>query len=128
MGTLTDSNSTRQKHNSLFSGASRIDSPTISLNGSVISQQDSLSHLGFYWNHHHRRNILSLHHHKERKISDLWATTASLISAGVKNCHPDSIVCIFNTILLPRLLYRLELTPLTKTQEDKLDTQARSCV
>jgi len=108
------------------SGTSRIKKPTITLNNTSILPQDRLTHLGFKWTL--KGSKLNLDHHKDTRISELWAITTSLIAAGIRHCHPNSIVTIFNSILMPKLLYGLELVKLTKTDQESLNRQARMCV
>ena len=58
----------------------------------------------------------------------MWSVATSLITAGIRNCHPNQIVTLFNSIIIPKLLYGLELATLSKTDADILNTQARICL
>lgn len=58
----------------------------------------------------------------------MWSVATSLITAGIRLCHPNQIVTLFNSIVVPKLLYGLELVTLTKSEADHLNTQARMCL
>uniref|UniRef100_A0A7M5URT5 Uncharacterized protein n=1 Tax=Clytia hemisphaerica TaxID=252671 RepID=A0A7M5URT5_9CNID len=60
--------------------------------------------------------------------AELWSVTSSLIASGVRHCHPDTIVSLFNTLIIPKLMYGLELVDLSKSELDSINAQARSCL
>ena len=108
----------------VISGKCPIPDPTILLNGKLIAPKDELKHLGFSWNINHTKR-LTLYKHQTARISELWATTSSLISCGVRKMHPNTIVSIFRSIILPKIMYGLEIAPLSRSFMDLLDTQCR---
>ena len=110
----------------VISGTSPITDPTITLDNSTIRPQKELKHLGFKWGT--LGKTLTLDRHIHSRLTDLWATTSSLISSGVRWVHPGTIATIAKSILIPKLLYGLELTELTKSFETLLNTQFRNSV
>eukprot|EP00111_Clytia_hemisphaerica_P019553 TCONS_00057647-protein len=66
----------------LISGQSPLCNPCITLNEKQIEQQCQLKHLGFNWKMD--RDKLSLKNHQDSRIAEMWATTASLTSCGVR--------------------------------------------
>ena len=119
-------NQSKTKTQFVISGPSKISSPTLTLNDCQISQQDTLTHLGFQWSK--KKSHLCLKNHRDTRVAELWSVATSLIASGIRNCHPNTIVSIYNTIVVPKLLYGLELVELTKTEMEYLDSQARACL
>uniref|UniRef100_A0A7M5WUY5 Reverse transcriptase domain-containing protein n=1 Tax=Clytia hemisphaerica TaxID=252671 RepID=A0A7M5WUY5_9CNID len=119
-------NQAKTKTQFVISGPTKIKSPTLTLNDCQISQQDTLTHLGFQWTK--KKNHLCLKNHRDTRIAELWSVATSLIASGIRNCHPSTIVSIYNTIVIPKLLYGLELVELTKSEMEYLDSQARACL
>ena len=112
----------------LISGLSRLSHPFIYLQGQRVQPITELTHLGFQWSKNKNNNKLSLQSHKDKRISELWSVTAALISAGIRKCHPNSLNTIFQTIVIPKLLYGIELINLSKTDLLHIDVQVRSCL
>ena len=110
----------------LVSGTSQIANPKISLNGKLIAAQSQLKHLGFNWQIY--KNKISLKHHQQTRISELWATTSSLITCGIRKMHPNIIATIFRTIVVPKVLYGLEITDISKGVVENMDRQFRSAL
>ena len=108
----------------VISGKCPIPNPTLSLNGKTIAPKDELKHLGYSWKANHTSK-LTLHKHQNACIAELWATTSSLISCGVRKMHPNIIVSIFKKIILPKIMYGLEIAPLSRSFMDLLDIQCR---
>ena len=108
----------------VISGKCPISNPTLSLNRKMISPKDELKHLGYSWKINHT-NKLTLHKHQSTCISELWATTSSLISCGIRKMHPNTIVSIFRRIIIPKITYGLEIAPLSRSFIDTLETQCR---
>ena len=106
------------------SGPCQLPAPALSMYNIQILPKQELVHLGFKWKI--QRNTLQLNHHKDVRISELWAVTSSLITAGIRNTHPNTIVHIFNTIVVPKLLYGLEIVRLSNSDITQLEAQARS--
>ena len=119
-------NHSKTKTQFVISGTSPLPSPKLTLNDNDIYPQDTLTHLGFQWSK--VRNRLCLHRHKATRIAELWSVTSSLIASGLRHCHPDTIVSVYNSIVIPKLMYGLELLDLTKSDLENLNTQARSCL
>ena len=61
------------------------------------------------------------------RVSELWATTDALIKSGIRFCHPYTIAKLFNTIVVPRLIYGIEICELTQPV-DKMNIHARSAL
>jgi len=55
----------------------------------------------------------------------MWAVTSSLISAGVRKLHPNQIISLFKSLVVPKLLYGVELIRLSDSARNFLDRQAR---
>ena len=111
----------------VISGKPPIPNPSITINGNNVYPKENLLYLGFTWGNTSLSNILSLKQHKQERINKLWGTTASLISAGIKKLHPYSIAAIYRTIVIPQLLYGLEIVDISHTDLDHLDRQGRAC-
>uniref|UniRef100_A0A7M5XB23 Reverse transcriptase domain-containing protein n=1 Tax=Clytia hemisphaerica TaxID=252671 RepID=A0A7M5XB23_9CNID len=119
-------NTDKQKTQFLISGKHPFPNPTLNLNGETIHPQTNLKHLGFQWSIKSRH--LSLLRHFEDRVSELWAVSSSLISCGIRKLHPSSIVTLFKSIVIPKVLYGLEITNLNVTQSQLLDRQLRSAL
>lgn len=119
-------NTDKQKTQFIVSGKHPIANPTLNMNGETIYPQSDLKHLGFKWSI--RSHHLSLDKHFEERISDLWAVSSSLISCGVRKLHPNSIATLFRSIVIPKVLYGLEIVNLNATQSQLLDRQFRSAL
>ena len=61
----------------------------------------------------------------DNRISEMWAMTSTLISAGIRKLHPNSIIQVFKSVIIPRLLYGIEIVSLSKSDKSYLDRQAR---
>ena len=81
------------------------------LDGQRIKPSLSLKHLGFKWSPKHDGASLQDSHVAER-VSELWAVTDALIRSGIRFCHPYTIGTLYTSIVVPRLLYGLELCEL----------------
>ena len=117
-------NSSSGKTQFIISGNSPLVNPQIMLNEELVNPVSQLKHLGFIWGTSSRKKI-TLQNHIDNRISELWSTISSLISCGVRKMHPNTIVSIFKSIVLPKVLYGLELTEMNGTLLDKLDRQCR---
>ena len=109
----------------IISGKSDLTFPLLQLDGKFLLPQDHLKHLGFMWKL--RRSSLQLTQH-EYRLSEMWAVTTSLISAGVRKLHPHQIVQLFKSLVIPKLLYGVELMDLSETSRINLNRQARSAM
>ena len=108
----------------IVSGNCPINDPFLVINGKKVYPQSTLKHLGFFWDV--RSKKISLTKHQENRISELWAVTSSLISSGIRKMHPNIIANIFKSIVLPKVLYGLEITTTTKTFLELMNRQCRS--
>ena len=91
----------------LISGVCPIPDPFITLEQQTIQIKQEMKHLGFKWGM--KGNRVTLDKHRQSCISDLWATTSSLISSGIRWIHPDTITNIFKTLVIPKMLYGIEV-------------------
>ena len=123
-------------HNTIFnhaktqfviSGKSPIQDPYLTLNGIRIKPQNELKHLGFTWKLNKSKK-LSLQSHVDSRLAELWSVATSLISAGIRKLHPNSIVSLFETIVIPKLLYGLEIISMPKSLTERINRQARTCL
>ena len=110
----------------LISGKSPIEHPKLSLNHKEIHTKSQLKHLGFNWQMF--KDKLSLRYHQNSRISELWATTASLTSCGIRKMHPATIATIFRSIVVPKVLYGIEITDCTNSFIENISRQCRSAL
>ena len=111
----------------VISGKSMFMNPTITVNGATIKPKQNLIHLGFNWGLSNS-GYLTLRHHKNDRINKLWATTATLVSSGIRKLHPKSIATIYQSVVVPQLLYGLEIVDMTRSELNQLDIQGRVCL
>ncbi len=112
----------------LVSGKNIPTSTYIDLNHHFVSCQDKLKHLGFMWSLK-KNGVATLNDFNvNERINKFWALIYSLIRGGARFCHPYSIVELYRTLAVPTLIYGLELTHLTATQMDDLDTEGRKAL
>ena len=109
-----------------ISGKSHLNDPTLEMYGKSVSPRETLEHLGFKWKK--QNNVLQLGFHRENRIAEIWSVTSSLISAGIRNTHPNIIVDLFKSVVIPKLLYGMEIVNLSFTEMNQLNIQARSCL
>lgn len=110
----------------VISGRSPIPNPTITVNNVSIHPKRTLTHLGFEWINSITSNELTLKQHLTNRINKLWATTASLVSSGIRKLHPYSIATIYKTVIIPQLLYGLEIVDINQTATLQLNRCGRS--
>ena len=55
------------------------------------------------------------------RVSELWATTDALIRSEIRFCRPYTMAKVFNTIVVPRLIYDIEICELTQQVLDKIN-------
>ena len=113
-----------QKTQLCTSGSCQIASPHLSMYDKKIVPKDRLEHLGFKWQL--KNNTLQLNFHKDMRLAEMWSVTSTLISAGVRNTHPKIITNLFNTVVIPKLLYGMEILRLSSSDIAHLEAQARS--
>jgi hypothetical protein len=110
----------------IISGQPTMKNITLNIDGTDVLPTKSLKHLGFHWMTH-ATNISSINKsHLEHRINDFRAASAALITSGIRFLHPNSISTLYQSLLIPRLLYGLELCHLNKTDISRLEVIARS--
>ena len=107
----------------VVSGKSYFRNPVLVLDREFVLPQDTLKHLGFIWKKNSHK--LQLKNHMEYRLNEMWSVTSSLISSGVRHLHPNQIVTLYKSIVIPKLLYGLEIINITHTEKQYLNTQAR---
>ena len=110
----------------VISGTSRLPSRTLILDGTYVLPQDTLKHLGFNWKM--KTGKLKLTHHLEYRINEMWSVVSSLISSGVRFLHPNQIITLHQSLVVPKLLYGIEILHLTATDREHLNRQSRSAL
>ena len=90
--------------------------------------QDKLKHLGFTWSLRKNGCATLNDHNVQERLNKFWALIYSLIRGGSRFCHPYSIVELYRCLAVPTLTYGLELTHLTETQMNNLDTAGRKAL
>jgi hypothetical protein len=109
----------------IISGKPNFKNSCIKIDGNVIKPKNSLTHLGFHWNvkcNHIADIQLS---HTNHRITEFLAASNALISSGIRFCHPNTIKTLFNSLLIPRLTYGLELCQLSKSHIESLQCKAK---
>ena len=64
----------------------------------------------------------------ENRVAEVWAVSASMISAVARRFYPHSIVSLFKSIILQKLTYGMEIVNLSASNQTKLDQKARCCL
>ena len=70
----------------------------------------------------------SCNKHMHSRISELWGTTSSHISSGNRWTHPATISTIAKGIIIPKLLYGIELSETTNSFLSFINTQLRNAI
>ena len=90
------------------------------------SLKDSLKHLGFHWKTNSKSKTSTIDQsHMSHRVADFWAANSALVSSVIRFLHPHSIVTWYLSLLLPKLMYGLELCHLKECDIEYLDRQAR---
>ena len=89
-----------------------------------VNSKPEMKHLGFKWGL--KGNNLTLHKHKESRVSDLWSTTSSLVSSGANWFHPNSTSTIFRSVIIPKVLYGVEILDIDKYFDTLINNQCRN--
>ncbi len=111
----------------LVSGSNTPTSTYIELNHHLVTCQDKLKHLGFTWSLRKNGCATLNDHNVQERLNKFWALIYSLIRGGSRFCHPYSIVQLYRCLAVHILTY-LELTHLTETQMNNLDTAGRKAL
>lgn len=107
----------------VISGNPYFQKPMLAMNGKLVQPQETMKHLGFIWKKHSGRLLLK--HHMEYRLSEMWSVVSSLISSGVRHLHPNQITQLLQSLVIPKLLYGLEIVKLSNTERQYLNRQAR---
>ena len=100
----------------VMSGASHHINPFVYINSLRIYPQSSLTHLGFHWSINNQNNNASFSISQvNNRIKEMWCAVNALITTGIRFCHPQTIFTLYKTIVIPKLLYGLELCQLNAT-------------
>lgn len=99
----------------------------IHINNEEIDLTNELTHLGFYWkNDNNNPNLLDiLKSHIHHRVNEFLAATYVLISEGVRCSHPNTLVTLFNTLLMPKLSSGIALCDISKALTTYLNLQRR---
>ena len=108
----------------LISGLSPLPNPKLILDSSIINTKEEMKHLGF--KRGFKGYLLTFHRHNDLCISEMWATTSSLVSCGIRWTHPNIVANIFSTLVIPKVLYGIEITNVNKYLESLISKQCRS--
>ena len=113
----------------VMSGASHHINPFVYIDSLRIYPQSSLIHLGFHWSINNQNNKASFSISQvKNRIKEMWCAVNALITTGIRFCHPQTIFTLYKTIVIPKLLYGLELCQLNATTKLKLDRVARTAL
>ena len=94
------------------------------LDSYTINAKSEMKHLGFKWGT--KGKNVTLDSHNQSRISEMWATTSSLVSCGIRWTHPSTSANVFRSIILPKVLYGIEITDVNKYFESLVNKQCRS--
>ena len=98
--------------------------PSIQIESLNVIDKPEMKHLGFKWGH--QGNLLTLSKHKESRMSELWSTTSSLVSSGIKWYHPNSTAAIFRSVIVPKTLYGIEILDINRYFDNLITNQCRN--
>ena len=100
-----------EKTEFLISGKSSIPNNVVQINGSYIYLQNKLKHLGFQWNNgNNNKKIATLQKtNLNERITQFQSVAIALIDSGIRYCQPSTIIHLYNTLAVPKLIYGLEL-------------------
>ena len=110
----------------LISGKEQITSSSIVLSNTSINLNTTLKHLGFIWDSKTSNKATLQHANIEERISQFEAAGHALIRSGIRFTHPDTIAQIYSSILIPKLLYGLELCDININTLQRLNRTARN--
>ena len=103
--------------------------PFVYVDSMRVYPQQSLTHLGFHWLVNSRSNLASFDKSQlDHRLGEMWGVVNALVTSGIRFCHPDTIFTLYTSVVLPKLLYGLELCELNKTLSRKLDIAARTAL
>ena len=112
----------------IVSGQATIKNISLVIDNIKVSPSKNLKHLGFHWQTHATKVSSINKSHLEQRINDFWAASKALITSGIRFLHPNSISTLYQSILIPKLCYGLELCHLNHTDTVRLQTNTRSAI
>ena len=111
----------------VVSGMKSVNNSIIYVDNNAIQPTSSLVHLGFHWKIKNNQKLADLQStHTVYRLQEAWAATNALISSGIRFSHPDTIKILYNTQIIPKLTYGLELCDLSINYVSSLKRHARS--
>ena len=85
-----------------------------------------LKHLGFIWDTE-KSNLATLNHiNINERTSQFQAVAHTLVRAGIRFSHPNTIIQLYNSLVIPKLTYGLEICNINQTLLNKLDVTGRN--
>ena len=112
----------------ITSGKHQIKNHFIDVSNTKINFLTKFKHLGFIWDTEHTRSKrASLQHcNVNERISQFQTVAKTLIRAGIRFCHPNTIVHLYNSLTVPKLIYGLELCELSTAFLHRMDVIGRA--
>ena len=105
----------------IASGKQQIKNCFINLSDNNIALQSKLKHLGFSWDTE-KSVFASLNNiNINERLSQFQSITHTLVHSGIRFAHPNTIVHLFKSLVVPKLTYGLELCDINKYLINKLD-------
>ena len=105
----------------IASGKQQIKNCFINLSDNNIALQSKLKHLGFIWDTE-KSVFASLNNiNINERLSQFQSITHTLVRSGIRFAHPNTIVHLFKSLVVPKLTYGLELCDINKYLLNKLD-------
>ncbi|XP_065663972.1 uncharacterized protein LOC136085931 [Hydra vulgaris] len=117
-----------EKTEFLISGKSYIPNNVVKINGVSIYLQNKLKHLGFQWDNNISKNKIATLRKKNlnERITQFQSVAKALIDSGIRYCQPSTIVHLYNTLTVPKLIYGLELCKYDTNFLSKIDAVGRA--
>ena len=110
----------------LISGKQQIYNCHINLSNNEITLLSRLRHLGFIWDTE-KSNLASLNHvNINERISQFQAVAHTLVRTGIRFSHPNTIIHLYNSLVVPKLTYGLEICNINQTLLNKLDVTGKN--
>ena len=115
-----------EKTEFLASGKAHNQRSVIYICNSMINLKTNLKHLGFIWDTNNKHIATLNNEHIRERITQCRTVANTLISSGIRYCHPNTIIQLFNSLLIPKLTYGLELCNLSNKTIDNLNVTGRT--
>lgn len=111
----------------LVSGKQLVTYSSIKLSNTNIELSSTLKHLGFIWDNQHSSHKATLQQSNlNERITQFQAAGHALIRSGIRFTHPSTIVQLYCSLLVPKLIYGLELCDISNSTLQKLNITGRS--